>query len=368
MARLIIIDSHLDLAWNAITWKRDLLLNLAEMNQQDAQFTDRMGRGRATITIPEMKRGQVAACLGTMMGRVPYGSTQVHSGDLDFPSHENCYAFAYGQLGYYRHLHDTGHIKLISTARELRSHIELWIDDTNNIDSLPVGIVIAMEGSDAIVEPGHVTHWFENGLRVASLVHYGSSKYASGTGDDGPLTHAGIEILHQFERCGMILDVTHLCDQSFLDAVKHFDGPMLASHQNCRTLVPGVRQFSDQQIKILLERGGVIGTAMDAWMLFPGWKRGSLEKAGSDRSCVDLTAVADQIDHVCQLAGNSKHSAIGSDLDGGFGTEQTPSGLDSIADLQKLGAILMDRGYSEDDVDSIFYKNWQRFFEQHLPD
>ena len=168
-------------------------------------------------------------------------------------------------------------------------------------------------------------------------------------------------MLRAMSGLGMILDLTHCSDESFYQAIDAFDGPVLASHNNCRALVPGDRQFTDEQIRLIIERGGVIGTALDCWMLRADWARGT-----SDRNLVSLDGVADHIDHVCQLAGNARHAAIGSDLDGGFGTEQTPAGVESIADLQKLAPILASRGYSSNDAAAIFHGNWLRFFRQHL--
>jgi membrane dipeptidase len=160
----------------------------------------------------------------------------------------------------------------------------------------------------------------------------------------------------------MILDVTHLSEPGFTEALELFGGPVMASHNNCRTLVPGDRQFSDEQVRRLVERDTVIGVALDAWMLHPGWQKGR-----TPRDAVRIDTVCDHLDHICQLAGDCRHAAIGSDLDGGYGTEQTPAGLDSIADLQKLGEILARRGYSDEDIDAVFHGNWLRFFERHLP-
>jgi len=219
-----------------------------------------------------------------------------------------------------------------------------------------------MEGADPIVSPRHAESWWNEGLRALGLSHYGKGQYSVGTGDEGPLTAAGFELLREMERLGMILDATHLSDPSFFEALEAFRGPVLASHNNCRALVPGDRQFSDEQLKLLIERDAVIGAVLDAWMLYPGWVRGKTRP-----EVLTLEAVADQIDHVCQLAGSSRHSAIGSDLDGGFGIEQTPGDLDTIADLQKLAAILERRGYSGADRDLIFHGNWLRFFLRALP-
>jgi membrane dipeptidase len=145
-------------------------------------------------------------------------------------------------------------------------------------------------------------------------------------------------------------------------ALDLYDGPVLASHHNCRALVPGDRQLSDEQIKELVTRGAVIGAALDAWMLYPGWERGKTQP-----QVVGLEAVADHIDHVCQIAGDANHAGIGSDLDGGFGNEQTPRDLQRYRDLGRLGDILAARGYSADDLDLIFHGNWLRFFRANLP-
>jgi membrane dipeptidase len=163
------------------------------------------------------------------------------------------------------------------------------------------------------------------------------------------------------ERLGIILDATHLCDESFRDALDHFRGPVWASHSNCRALVPHGRQFTDDQIKELIARGAVIGAAFDAWMLVPDWVRGTSTPEGAG---VTLETVVDHIDHICQLAGNARHCGIGSDLDGAFGREQCPSDVETIADLARLPAILRRRGYSEADVEAIAHGNFIRFLRE----
>jgi len=361
-----IIDSHLDLAWNVLSLKRDLTLPLDQLNEVDATYTDWKYRGRATISLPEMRKGRVAVGFVTMMARVPYGNpSSALGGFLDFPEHAGAYAFAQGQLAYYRQLEREGQMRIIRTAGELEEHWGRWTaaQQSNAADpALPIGGVIAMEGTDAIVNPAQAEAWYEDGLRCASLVHYGKSAYASGTGEEGPLTSAGRELLAEFERLGILLDTTHLCDTSFYEALEVFGGKVLASHQNCRELVPHQRQFSDKQLNMIIERNGVIGSSLDAWMLAPGFVSGS-----TSREVVSINAVADHIDHVCQLAGNTRHAAFGSDLDGGFGTEQCPTGLESIADLQKLDAILAARGYDDAALDAIFHGNWLRMLSESLP-
>ncbi|HUF64142.1 MAG TPA: membrane dipeptidase [Verrucomicrobiales bacterium] len=357
----LIIDSHLDLAWNALAWKRDLTQPLEKINAAEAARAAEPGRSRATVSLPAMRSGGVALCLATLIGRVPYGaSAAVHGDSLDFPSHSQAYGFAQGQLAYYRLLSQLGETKFLFTARDLADHWRSWLDEGS--PRFSVGTVLAMEGCDPIIAPAQAEAWFRDGLRCAGLVHYGRSAYAVGTGDDGPLTPSGRDLLAEFARLGIILDLTHLSDTSFFEAIDLFPGPVLASHQNCRALVPGDRQFSDEQIRLVIERGGILGTAFDNWMLYPGWIRGQ-----TSRATVDLGAVVDHIDHICQLAGNCRHNAIGSDLDGGFGNEQTPTGLDRISDLGKLEDILTRRGYTPDDIDAIFHGNLLRFLSEQLP-
>jgi membrane dipeptidase len=355
-----IFDGHLDLAWNALSWDRDVSGPLDAVNRRESAMIDHPARGRATTTLTEMRRGAIAACQATLLVRAkpelrrPEGHNRL---SLDHSTQSMAHSVAHGQLAYYQLLQRLGHVRILRSAADLENHWTGW-DPTNS----PIGLIIAMEGADPIVEPDHAQFWWDDGLRSVNLAHYGKSRYAVGTGDDGPLTDAGLALLKEFERLGMILDATHLSDTSFFQALDSFGGPVLASHNNCRTLVPNGRQFSDEQIKLLVSRNAVIGAALDAWMLSPGWIIGR-----TTRDVVDLSAVADHIDHICQLAGNVRHAAIGSDLDGGFGTEQVPTGLESIADLQRLGDILSDRGYSDADLDAVFHGNWLRFFREHLP-
>jgi membrane dipeptidase len=358
-----IFDSHLDLAWNAVSFNRDLTLPISEIRKSESGMTGERSRGRNTVSLPELRRAGVHLCVATLLARG--GPDQAFKAnytrtDLDHASPSIAYAAAHAQLAYYRLLESQGHLRFIHTRNELASH---WESVQTNPTGTPLGIILSMEGTDPIVTPGQAKQWWDAGLRAAGLAHYGRSQHAYGTGVSGPLSAAGVELLSEFERLGMILDVTHLCDQSMSQALDLFGGAVLASHHNCRSLVPGDRQLSDEQIKRLVDRGAVIGVALDAWMLYPGWVRGTTQP-----SVVGLDAVADHIDHVCQLAGNADHSGIGSDLDGGFGTEQTPRGLNTVADLQGLAGILASRGYSDADIDLIFHGNWMRFFRAALPD
>jgi membrane dipeptidase len=207
----------------------------------------------------------------------------------------------------------------------------------------------------------HLERSFADGLRAVGPAHYGPGTYAQGTDASGGLGARGRELLKEMERLGIILDATHLCDESFWEALEHFQGAVWASHSNCRALVPHNRQFSDEQIKALIERGAVIGAALDAWMMVPDWVRG---KTTPDGVGLKLEKIVEHIDHICQIAGNARHCGIGSDLDGAFGREQTPMDLESIADLARIPGMLAKRGYSEKDIEGIAHGNFVGFLRR----
>ncbi|MGH2531802.1 MAG: dipeptidase [Thermomicrobiales bacterium] len=348
---MIVIDGHLDLAMNALLWNRDLRRSAYEIRDQERGMSEK-GRGAGTIGFPEMRRGEVAVSLATVIARVNYEG----AAGIDYRTHEIAYAQAQGQLAYYRELERQGVMRMLTDWPALAAHMAEWRESP---ETAPFGVILCMEGADPIVEPGQLGDWWDDGLRVLSLAHYGPSAYAHGTACEGPLTDQGRALLDGMARTKMILDATHLCDESFWEAIERFPGPLLASHSNCRALVPGDRQMTDDMIEVVIERDGVIGAAMDAWMLYPNWIKGETKP-----EVVGLEAFVDQIDHVCQLAGNARHAAIGTDLDGGYGTEQVPRDLDTIFDLQKIAEMLRRRGYDEEDVAAVFHRNWLRLFER----
>ncbi len=342
---MLIFDAHLDLAWNAIDWNRDLLQPVAKIREFE--------RGRNTVAFPDLRRGKVAVFIATLLARL-YRPTQTPAFQ-PYSSMQAAYSAVQGQMAYYRALEQQGVLRWITDRTGLDSHVQAWQSD----ESQPLGFILSMEGADPVLFPEQVEEWWQAGLRIIGPAHYGVSPYAHGTGTTGGLFPLGPALLKEMQRVGMILDVTHLSDASFDEALDIFGGPVLASHHNCRALVPGQRQLSDDQIKRLIGRGAVIGTALDNWMLYPGWVRGE-----SSAELVPLANAIDHIDRVCQLAGNAWHAALGTDLDGGFGKEQSPRDLDTIADLQKIAELLRGRGYDEAAVHGVMFGNWLRFFRE----
>jgi membrane dipeptidase len=252
-----------------------------------------------------------------------------------------------------------GQMRMLRDAAALASHVAEW--QRTGGQGTPLGFILAMEGADPILEPSQVELWWRRGLRVVEPVHYGNSFYGHGTGAVGGLTVKGRELVEAMQNTGIILDITHLSDDCFWESLDIYHGPVMASHHNCRVLVPGDRQLTDEMIRALVARGAVIGAAFDSWMLYPHYV-----PQQTDNSLVTMDRVVDHIDHVCQLAGNCQHSGIGSDLDGGFGREQSPHDLNTIADLQRIPDMLRKRGYKQAEVENIMHANWLRFFGKAL--
>ena len=353
---MLIIDAHLDLAWNALQWNRNLQQSVHAIRTQEGNLTG-PGRGQGTVALPEMRKGRVAVCFATLIAR----STGRIEPNIDYSSPVQAYATAQGQLAYYHTLSEIGEIRLIKNLSELNNHISEWRQWENNTHPAqpPLGLIVSMESADPILKPEQLSLWKEAGVRMIGPAHYGPGRYAGGTSNEIGLTPEGFTLLHEMERLGIILDLTHLSDQAFWQAIDSFGGVVIASHNNCRALVPHQRQFDDEQIKEILARQGVIGAALDNWMLIPDWLRGA-----RDNPPTTLEHVANHIDHICQLAGNAEHVAIGSDLDGGFGREQSPNDLDTIADLQKFVEILARRGYAEEEISLIMHGNWLRLLRR----
>ena len=260
------------------------------------------------------------------------------------------YSKAQGEVAFYRVLEEQGLMRMVRDAASLDKHLGQWEQDPKRT---PIGYVLSMEGADPIVSPEQVVQWWELGLRTVSLVHYGISTYAHGTQAPGGLLPTAKPQLEAIERQGLILDASHMADGTFWEAMDVFNGPIIATHNCCRALVPHDRQFTDEQIKAIALRRGVIGVAFDAWML-----SADFDKTKLDNSRTTLATVVDHMDHICQVTGTVGHAAIGTDLDGGYGREQSPCDLDTIADLQKIPVILEKRGYSSEDIASIMHGNW----------
>lgn len=367
---------------NALEWNRDLTLPVAAIRQREKGLTDKLDRARGTVSLPELRKAGIGLVVATQIARYVENGSQLPGWNSPYQA----WAQTQGQLAWYKAMEEAGEMVMIRDAAALEGHLALWnatgpVADVGGATApedlhptppknpqpvppgnpLPVGYILSLEGADSLIDLSYLEKAYRGGLRAIGPAHYGPGRYAPGTGMTGPFTKQGIALLKEMDRLNMILDVTHLTDEAFRQAMDIYKGNIWASHHNCRALVQHQRQLSDEQIRMLIERGSVIGGVLDAWMLCNGWVRGESDPR---QSGAGLEKLVDHYDHICQIAGNTDHIAIGSDLDGMFGKEQSPYDLETIADLQGLGPLLQKRGYSQKDIGKLFHGNWLRFLRK----
>jgi len=350
------IDAHLDLSMNAMEWNRDLRQPVIDIRKREAGLTDKPDRAKGTVALPDLRQGNIGIVVATQIARYVAPDNALPG----WHSPEQAWAQTQAQLSWYKAMEAAGEMVMIKDKAGLEQHLSLWLNGEPN-DNKPIGYILSLEGADSLVSVQHLETAYAYGLRAVGPAHYGPGRYANGTDATGGLQAAGKSLLKEMERLNVILDATHLCDDAFWDALRIFNGAVRASDNNCRALVNHNRQFSDDMIKVLIERGAVIGGALDAWMMVPGWVRQQSTPAGMH---CNLEKMLDHLDHICQLAGNTLHVGIGTDLDGAFGKEQTPYDLETIADLQKIPALLSKRGYAPADIENIMHGNWLRFLRR----
>lgn len=352
-----IIDAHLDLSMNAIEWNRDLSRPLEEVRMREVHMNDKPDRGKGTVTLPELRKGNIGLVVATQLSRyTPPGSSLA-----GWNSPQQAWAMTQAQLAWYKEMEAMGEMVQITGRAELDRHLDLWENSDISNDNKPVGYILSLEGADSLVNVSYLEKAYNYGLRAVGLSHFGPGRYAPGTKNEGTITPLGFELLREMKQFNMILDVTHLTEEGFDQALDFYDGPVWASHHNVRKICPTQRQLSDHQIKRLIERGAVIGGMLDCWAMDIRF----IDTVSDPwQMNIKLENLIDHWDHICQIAGNTDHIAIGSDLDGIFGTEQCPWDMNSIADLQKYHSLLLNRGYTEEDVQKIFNGNWLSFLRK----
>lgn len=345
----IIVDGHLDIAWNKVALQRDFLESVAHKRAREGDKPAH-GEGIALVGLPEMLTGNVRLAFATIYVAPARPNRQTWGRTYNTP--EEAHAQAFEQVAYYRELPERDErVALVTTRAEL----ERVLATPNQ-----VGLVLLMEGADPIIEPAQVSEWAERGVRIVGPA-WRQTRYAGGTGAPGPLTKLGRALMPQLEHAGMILDVSHLAEESFWEALDLFGGIVIASHSNCRALVDSDRHLSDAMIRALVARDGMIGIVLYGRFLKAGWE------TSARRETLTLNDVVRHIEHVCDLAGDVRHVGIGSDFDGGFGMEAVPREIETIADLHRLGDALSDADFSDADIASILGENWIRLLHRALP-
>lgn len=352
---MLIFDAHLDLGLNGVDWNRDLRQSVADIRALERTYGMQNEKGRCTNTVsfPELLKAEVGVGIATVLAR----QEQPINHPMGYTTPEACYAVAMSHLAYYRAMEHGGHMRLLRTRGELQRHAADYQQGTTRIP----GFLLSMECGDPVLDPENIFEWHEHGLRAIGITHYGPNRYGGGTRSEVGLAIDALPLLKNIAQLGIALDLTHLSDKAFWQVIERFEGRVLASHQAARRFANWQRQFADEQIRAVIDRNGVLGMPCDIIMLQDGYVRGVSPRIET------LERVADNIDHICQLAGNVRHVGIGSDLDGGYGCEQTPADLDTIADLQKLPQMLEKRGYSQNDIAAVMHGNFLRFFSEVLP-
>lgn len=308
----LLIDGHLDLAWNA-EQGRDLTLDLGSLRASDPVQGE-----TATVTFSELRAAGTRVCFGTLFA-LPRTLESPHG----YTDHAGARAQALAQLEQYRRWEDAGRVRVLRGGAEVAAHL------ASADPQGPLGVVLLMEGADPLRDADDLPFWVEAGVRVIGPA-WGRTRYAGGTDAPGPLTAEGHELVTAMRELGVTLDASHLDDAAFWEALEL--GPrVIATHANSRSRVPGNRHLSDEMARAVAAAGGVIGLVFLSSFIRPGWSVGQL-RAG-------LEELAAHAAHYAGLVGWD-HVGLGSDLDGGFGREKAPVEIERYRDVGRLLAHL----------------------------
>lgn len=354
---MLVVDAHEDIAYNAICFGRDYRRSALTTRRLETGTDIPAHNGIATVGSPDALLGRVALTFATLFV-APKSKNPAPWDALSYSDEKQAYKMASQQMDYYQRLEDESEkIRLVRSLPDLNAVLATW-EDGKEIEDHQQGLVILMENADPIIEPRQFEEWYERGVRLVGPAWQGT-RYCGGTGQPGPLTNLGRELLDIMADFNAILDLSHMAEQSYLEAIDHYEGVIIASHSNPRRFRDSDRHLSDDMIRRLAERDGVMGIVLFNAFLSNTWKKG--EK-------LPLSVVIAAIDHVCQVTGSAAHVGLGSDFDGGFGLESIPDGLDTVGDLWVIGTALREHGYEESDIMAILGGNMIRKLRQTLPE
>lgn len=359
---MIIVDAHQDLAYNVRSFGRDYTLSAEETRRREAGSKVPSYNGDTLLGWPDYQQGRVALIFSTLFSapaRRKLGKWDVEC----YQDAEQAFQRYSAQLDVYHRWADDApdKFRLIKTEAELSAHLAEWQPESA---TPPVGLVVLMEGAEGVRSPADLDEWWARGVRLIGMAWAGT-RFCGGTGEPGPLTKAGFELLEAMADHGFSLDISHMDEEAVLQSLDVYPGPILASHANALALLEGSesnRFLSDRVVRGLLERDAVIGVVPFNTFLLAGWE----ERDG--RHLVTLDHVVAQIDYICQMAGDARHVGLGSDFDGGFGLQRVPEGIDTIADLRKLIPLLGEKGYTEKDIAAVLGQNWITYLQKNLPE
>lgn len=360
----LIVDAHADLAYNMFSYGRDYRRSAAETRALEVGSRAVQENGDSLIGWPDYQRGNVAIVFSTLFASPIRFKTSEFETQV-YKNFDEAHKLYRDQLLTYQRMTDSipDKFRLVASDADLKLILDDWQDTSK--ESHPVGMVVLMEGGEAIRHPNELEEWYELGVRLIGPAWVGT-RYCGGWREPGPLTKDGRELLGAMADYKFVLDLSHMDEQAAIEALDIYDGPVVGTHGNCLALMPNSntnRHFSDRILEGIIERDGVIGVVPFNTYLKSGWDF----KKNSKREEVPLDVVAAHIDHICQIAGDALHAGIGSDFDGGFGLQHVPPEIDTIADMQNLVSLLQARGYTEADTTNILGGNWIARLKRDLP-
>ena len=355
----LIVDAHEDIAWNMLCYGRDYTRSAHATRALEAGQPHLKETGSAMLGLPEWLQANVAVIFATLFVE-PQRSPFISPRSMSYVTPDEAFGHAMKQMDHYRRLADQHRaFRVVYAQKDLDEVLAAW----EGASQPQIGLVMLMENADPIRTPDEVERWHAEGLRLIGPAWMGT-RYCGGTGEPGPLTDDGARLLRHMQDLNMTLDLSHMAEQAFYQSIDTYGGPLIASHANPRAYVDGDRQLSDDMIRALVQRDGVIGSVPFNTFLVKDWSR----KRGDPKDAAGIDHVVRAIDRVCQIAGDARHAGLGTDLDGGFGAESTPAGIDTVADLPRIGDALRTAGFTPADVDAVMGGNWLRLLRQTLPD
>jgi membrane dipeptidase len=263
--------------------------------------------------------------------------------------------------------------------------------------------LMGIEGGHSIENDIHLLRdFYRLGVRYMTLSWSNTNEWADSSGDindpkiehHNGLTDFGKQVVLEMNRLGMMIDISHVADKTFWDAIATSKAPVIASHSSARALTNAPRNMTDEMLRAVAKNGGVVQVNFYDGFIDENYRKATevqakdqaaavqsyLDKSKAEGKLVSfvevdrierewtakiprppLKSLVDHIDHIAKVAGVD-HVGLGSDFDGVSGA--TPSGIDSAADLPKITQLLLDRGYSAEDIHKILGANLLRVFRE----
>lgn len=357
----VIVDGHLDIAWNYFNNRRDFRQSAWARRRQETDPVFLQRYGRSMVGLPELLVGRVAVVCASIFVS-PAWCKMYPDEQVTYSSPEEAHHWGMQQLEYYHRLaEEDARLHLIQTQADLDAVLATW-HDGSSVTEHRLGLIVGMEGADPILGPHQLEEWHEGGLRIVGPA-WTQTRYSGGTKAPGPLTDLGRALLEAMAELHMVLDLAHMDPEACLEALDRYEGPLFASHANPLRFRPDRpdRNLSDDLIRRIAERDGAVGIMPYNLFLLPDWQHGDRKEAAT------MAHVIAAIDHVCQITGSARHVGIGSDFDGGFGAAATPAEFETSADLWAIGQALGTRGYTAQDIAAILGGNFLRILQAGSP-